>query len=74
MSGKIPYADKSNFQVWDEVNIRKSLPTRPDFHKCPGVQSESAGKKLWDLLVQCWSHNPDDQPTVAGVKDVVSTL
>ncbi|CAE6469036.1 unnamed protein product [Rhizoctonia solani] len=74
MSGKLPYSDKSDFQVWAEVVMRKSLPTRPNFHKCPGVQSGDGDEKLWSLLVQCWSHNPDDRPTAAKVKDVLMEI
>ncbi|KDN47941.1 hypothetical protein RSAG8_03361, partial [Rhizoctonia solani AG-8 WAC10335] len=74
MSGELPYADKSDFQVWAEVIVRKSLPTRPNFCKYPGVQSEDAGEKLWSLLVQCWSHIPDDRPTAAEVKDALMEI
>ncbi|CAE6418247.1 unnamed protein product [Rhizoctonia solani] len=71
MSGELPYADKSDFQVWAEVVMKKSLPTRPNFCEYSGVRSEDADEKLWGLLVRCWSHIPDDRPTAAEVKHVL---
>ncbi|EUC57529.1 tyrosine kinase catalytic domain protein [Rhizoctonia solani AG-3 Rhs1AP] len=74
MSGELPYADRSDFQVWAEVIMKKSLPTRPNFCKYSGVQSEDASEKLWRLLVRCWSHIPDERPTAAEAKDALTEI
>ncbi|KAG8681880.1 hypothetical protein FRC11_000561, partial [Ceratobasidium sp. 423] len=69
-SGESPYADKNDFQVWAAVVNEKLLPTRPDFCRCLGIQSEDVSNALWGLLRHCWNPNPDERPTAAEIEGV----
>ncbi|KAF8601108.1 hypothetical protein BDV93DRAFT_510375 [Ceratobasidium sp. AG-I] len=67
ITGRSPYTGKPDPTVMGLVMIRKQLPPRP-----VDLISEDSnhGRKLWKILEQCWSHNPELRPGVAAVRDV----
>jgi hypothetical protein len=51
------------------VALHKEHHERPESH----IPSNSRdGNKLWDILIACWSFEPQARPTAAAVADVVS--
>lgn len=70
MTGKLPYADKSNLAMICEVIVKKNLPPRPDFSHY--LASQVTQDKLWNLLVRCWAYAPMDRITVMETKEEVS--
>lgn len=72
MTGRPPYANKTDHAIVFQVTIKKCPPDRPDFSQT--LPNKGAEDKLWELLVKCWTHAPGDRPTAMKVKDTVSVF
>lgn len=51
------------------IDVNMEIPVRPEL-----IPISCDGNKLWDLLVTCWSHQPEARPRAATVANVVSRL
>jgi hypothetical protein len=71
MTGKVPFHEKSDHSVMYLVTIQKKHPERPELHIPTNSQD---GNKLWDLLVACWSSEPEARPSAVAVAAVVSRI
>ncbi|QRV86018.1 Tyrosine kinase domain protein [Ceratobasidium sp. AG-Ba] len=57
ITGNVPYAGRSDYNVMMAVAVKKQLPDQPN----------EIDKDLWDLLVRCWDSSPHERPTATGV-------
>lgn len=55
-------------QILERVAARENPPFRPfvDDRDCP--------PDLMDLMKKCWNDNPDERPTFANIKTIVSCI
>lgn len=51
------------------IVINQEIPLRLEW-----IPISCDGNKLWDLLVTCWSHQPEARPRAATVANIVSEL
>ncbi|XP_075977656.1 uncharacterized protein LOC142977572 isoform X2 [Anticarsia gemmatalis] len=56
--GGFPYAELSNYQVPPYLSGGGRLP-----------KPNRASQRLYELMVECWSENPEDRPTFAQIVD-----
>ncbi|CAE7080578.1 unnamed protein product [Rhizoctonia solani] len=70
ITGEIPYHGKNEFNVMRLVTLEKELPERP---QCMLVGDRRADK-LWEMLVQCWSYEPEARPSAADVAMAMKEL
>ncbi|KAG8754429.1 hypothetical protein FRC11_006662 [Ceratobasidium sp. 423] len=62
LTNALPYSEcQSDFQVVVKLT-RKELPKRSIEH----FPEDEGGNLRWDLLTQCWNHNPKSRPTAEG--------
>ncbi|CAJ0567176.1 unnamed protein product, partial [Mesorhabditis spiculigera] len=57
--GEMPWQDFNGAQILEAVDRRCEHLDRPQF--CPD--------DMWDLLKDCWQHNPDKRPTFKDIVD-----
>jgi hypothetical protein len=70
ISGEVPFPDvNSDVAVMGRVLFQKELPERPT--NCIPTKSKH-GNDLWELLTQCWSHDPCGRPRAFQVKKQAS--
>ncbi|KDN45860.1 hypothetical protein RSAG8_04693, partial [Rhizoctonia solani AG-8 WAC10335] len=70
VSGEIPYHGKNEYNVIRLVTLEKELPERP---KCMPIGDRKADK-LWKLLVQCWSYEPEGRPSAAEITSAMKEV
>ncbi|KAJ1302889.1 hypothetical protein OPQ81_003188 [Rhizoctonia solani] len=70
-TSEVPFADKAETSALIQVLILKNIPRRPE-KAMP--KSSVYGDKLWDILTQCWAHDPEQRPSVEVVWDVLKPL
>ncbi|CAE6460784.1 unnamed protein product [Rhizoctonia solani] len=59
-TSEIPFAYKTEKSLLAHILFHKEMPTRPE----KVIPSRSIdGDKLWSLLTDCWSYNPEDRPS-----------
>ncbi|KAG9117703.1 hypothetical protein FRC07_007331, partial [Ceratobasidium sp. 392] len=63
ITGKVPYHGKGDHAVMFAVGVKQELPARPEDTIPPNSKH---GNKLWELLVSCWSRQPEKRPR-AGI-------
>ncbi|QRV84705.1 cytoplasmic tyrosine-protein kinase BMX [Ceratobasidium sp. AG-Ba] len=65
ITGNVPFHGKGDPAVMYAVVSAKQHPTRPDAHIS---EHSEDGRKLWSLLRQCWSFEPEQRPNAKEVK------
>ncbi|KAG8709397.1 hypothetical protein FRC11_005589 [Ceratobasidium sp. 423] len=63
LAGTVPYNDKLEHTITYLVVINREHPSRPKSIPVGGGD----GDKLWNLLLRCWSFEPEKRPDVGGV-------
>ncbi|KAI5739941.1 hypothetical protein M8J77_025339 [Diaphorina citri] len=61
--GKMPYGRLKNTEVVDRVQ-RGIILEKP----------KACFKEVYDVMRQCWSHNPEERPSFRVLKDALSTV
>jgi hypothetical protein len=69
-TGQIPFADKADPAVVGGVMYRRLIPSRPG--SIP--EASERGDELWELLVSCWSFEPEHRPSAQHVENIVSAI
>ncbi|KAF8606250.1 kinase-like protein [Ceratobasidium sp. AG-I] len=64
ITGKVPFAGKTDHAVMVAVTRRNETPQRPDGF----IPAESTnGDALWALLERCWAFRPQERPRVSEI-------
>ncbi|KAF8606263.1 kinase-like protein [Ceratobasidium sp. AG-I] len=71
ITGKVPFADKTDHAVMVAIALKKQRPQRPEEFIPP---QSSQGDILWALLERCWSVDPIARPKGANVRDTMKTI
>ncbi|QRV97879.1 kinase domain protein [Ceratobasidium sp. AG-Ba] len=70
-TGEIPYPNKSDQVIYEVVIARRQLPVRPNDIMIP---EDDHGNRLWDLLMHCWSYEPEDRPSAPEVVKALKAI
>ncbi|CAE6376723.1 unnamed protein product [Rhizoctonia solani] len=68
ISGKHPYYGKSDTTVMFLVVMKKEPPERPEGITVGHVSTD----KIWELLLRCWSHEPEARPSAVMVTETAN--
>ncbi|CAE6511955.1 unnamed protein product [Rhizoctonia solani] len=68
LTGQLPYAGEPDFPAL--AKIFRGVPP-PRSHLDGILRNQYAEDKLWDLLLRCWTHEPNLRPTMTQVKQVL---
>ena len=63
LSGRFPFHGKDDKGVERQLDHGKH-PDRPDF----------ISNKTWDLMLKCWSKNPENRPPIPAVKGYLEDI
>ncbi|KAH7320437.1 kinase-like domain-containing protein [Rhizoctonia solani] len=70
LAGILPYSGKREATIIYLVVTKQQPPDRPD-----GIPVGSeAGDKLWNMLLRCWSFEPEARPSASEVTNVMKTI
>ena len=64
MTGEQPFAE---VRRTTEVLIKLQRGERPKRPVGAEFKARGLDDKLWNILLLCWSNNPDDRPTMAQI-------
>lgn len=71
ITGKVPYAEKTDHAVYFAVAVKKEPPARPE----DTIPTNSPhGNTLWSLLTKCWVSEPRDRPSASTVGTIMRTV
>ncbi|KAF8599205.1 kinase-like protein [Ceratobasidium sp. AG-I] len=71
ITGKLPYAEKSDLGVYGALLVTREIPLRPE----DSIPSNSKdGDKLWSLLTSCWVCHAEYRPIADDVRDTMKTI
>ncbi|CUA73158.1 hypothetical protein RSOLAG22IIIB_10598 [Rhizoctonia solani] len=70
ITGLPPYESLGELAALAKI-MTKTHPERPEAHIPSGVEQAD---RLWSLLTDCWSPNPDDRPTASEVRDKMKSI
>ncbi|CAE6435005.1 unnamed protein product [Rhizoctonia solani] len=70
LAGILPYNGKREPAIIYLVVTKHQPPDRPD-----NIPAESkAGDKLWNMLLRCWSFEPEIRPSASGVANIMKAI
>ncbi|CAE6453810.1 unnamed protein product [Rhizoctonia solani] len=70
MTGTLPYDGKLEHTIIYMVTTKKEPPERP----CTIPISHEGGNELWELLLRCWSFEPEARPSAIETATILKTI
>ncbi|CAE6517443.1 unnamed protein product [Rhizoctonia solani] len=70
MTGTLPYNGKLEHTIIYMVTTKKEPPERP----CTIPISHEGGNKLWELLLCCWSFEPEARPSAIETATILKSI
>ncbi|KAG8795782.1 hypothetical protein FRC12_009789 [Ceratobasidium sp. 428] len=71
LTGKVPFPDKQDRQIYGGLMSGKLKPIRPEAYI---PTSSMDGDKMWSLLQRCWEYEPEKRPSAAEVQEIISQI
>jgi len=68
LSGDVPFAPFNSFAVMLKV-VEGERPARPE-----GAEGSRFTDDVWQVLNQCWAHQPKDRPPIADVLECLERV